>query len=61
MALSFIDSDAKRWLDHTHTHTQAFISQRDAPFSPEMTMLSPRNVQMLIVLTERNGLVASIN
>ncbi len=60
MALSFIDSNGKHcWLDHTHT--EAFISQRDAPFSPEMTMLSPRNVQMLIVLTERNGLVASIN
>lgn len=57
MALGFIDSNGKRWLDHT----QAFISQRDAPSSPEMTMLSPRNVQMLIVLTERNGLVASIN
>lgn len=56
MALSFIDSNGK--LDHTRRHLYPSVT---SPSSPEMTMLSPRNVQMLIVLTERNGLVASIN
>lgn len=51
----------KRSKREAGSHARAFASQRGAPLSPEMTMLPPRNVQMLIVLTERNGLVASIN
>lgn len=56
MAAGFIDSDGK--LHHTRRHLYPSVAP---PSSPEMTTLSPRTAQMLIVLAARNGLVVSIN
>lgn len=55
-ALGSIGSTGK--LHHTRRHLYPSVTPSS---SPRMTTLPAANVQMLIVLTERNGLVASIN